>query len=138
MGVGGLGAAFVLRPAHAPATPAPVTFSSFTPKALAKGGVELTTPQGASSDGEGNAAEAAARKEFGGPSPVVEPHFAHCTDTRKVHLLNEDCWAVALNGADVAAPGGTPPGGPPAKPLKWFIVLVEPGTDKILDAQGGG
>ena len=138
LAAGALGAASLTRSAQAPAPSAPVTFSSFpTAQELASGGLVLTAPQGASTVAEGRAAEAAARVEMG--APVVESRFAHCADTTPRHVrLNEDCWAVSLDPTKVANPGGTPPGGPPAKPLKYVVVLVEPGTNKILDAQGGG
>jgi len=112
-----------------------VRFASFTPQQLAKGGIALTAPEGASSAAEGRAADAAARKLIG--RPVIESHFAHCADTTRRHVwLNEDCWAVSLDTTNFNPVGGTVPGGPPAKPLKYFVVLVEPGTDKILDSQG--
>jgi hypothetical protein len=141
LGAAALVSAFLLRSTHAPARRATVTFSSFTAEQLAKAGIRLTAPRGASSPAAGRAANAAARKEMG--LPVRESHFVHCADTRKVHKLDQGCWVVSLNTTDFVPPGGiTPimPGGrPQAKrmPLKYWVVLVEPGTNKILDSQGG-
>jgi hypothetical protein len=111
----------------------PVTFSKVTPQQLSAGGIQLTSPEGTSPADAGQAA-AAASKSFG--APALESHFAHCVDTNASPSIDEDCWAVALDVSHLDLVGGTPPGGPPAKPLTYLVVLVDPATDKILEAQG--
>jgi hypothetical protein len=42
-----------------------------------------------------------------------------------------------MHAIDEDSCGGMVPGGPPPKPVTYVVVLVEPGSNKILEAQGG-
>jgi hypothetical protein len=128
-----LGASSLVRSAPSPAG---VTFTTFTPQEAASGSVQLSAAIGISTSAQGRAATSAASDYFGG-LPIRESQFAHCVDSGMNPPVNEDCWAVSLDASHFNPPGGTPPNGPVAKPLKYLFVLVEPGTNKILEAQGG-
>lgn len=117
-------------------SPTAVTFTTFSQQDAASGSVQLSAASAASPAAVGQAAASAASNFFGG-LPVLESHFAHCVDTGMNPPVDEDCWAVSLDGSHYNPPTGSPPGGPVAKPLKYLFVLVEPGTNKILEAQGG-
>ena len=112
-------------------SPAAVYFTTVTAAQLAKGGIRLAESPNPSTPAGGRRAAAAASRWFGGLK-VLQSSFAHCVDGP---AINEDCWAVSLDTAHFHPPGGTPPQGPVAKPPTYLVVLVKPGSNRILDAQ---
>jgi hypothetical protein len=148
----GLAVSSAVRSANSPTD---VTFTTVSPQQLAEGGIQLSTPQNAASPSanatEGQTAEAAARSWFGGIGQVLESHYAHCVDSTANPPISEDCWAVSLDPTNIAAPTVGPPANPPgvttdttattttqqaARP-SYMIVLVDPSTNKVLEAQSG-
>ena len=144
LGLAGLAAVYTAPSASAPAdaakAPAEIPFSTITPLQVASSGIEFTAPHGTSSVAERQAAEVVGGNEFG--LPVIEMHFAHCSDRHTVPAIDEDCWVVSLDTTNFHPIGGHPPIPPGSttpvrdRPVKYMVVLVEPGTGKVLEDVG--
>jgi hypothetical protein len=114
------------------ANPAAVHFKTVSAAQLADGGIHLTKPLGTSTAAAGDAAAAAGSNWFG-DLKILESKFVHCVDRNLHPAVDEDCWAVSLDTANFHPVGGTPPPGPVAKSPTYLMVLVEPGSNRILD-----
>jgi hypothetical protein len=107
-------------------------------------GIRLTAPETTGSAADGRAAVAAATRSYP-ERKVISYEFAHCVDVQAVPRLDEDCWAVFLDptGERPSGPARTHRLGPTgvlhSEPQKatYFLVLVAPITDQVIEAASG-
>ena len=114
------------------AGPTPVKFSTVSDEMLVGTGLNFSTPEsGKPSAAAADAATSAASKAYGGRA-VLESRYAHCVDTQSVPVLSQDCWAVSLD------PSGLSSNGPEDVKAKYFLVLIDPETGKVIEGADGG
>jgi hypothetical protein len=117
---------------------------------LALNGIVLGAPQ-TPAPADGSAAAAAASHAFG-DRQVISFEYQHCVDSGRVPPLDQDCWAVFLVPRAGGISGGphvfpttaststtSPPVTTPTTPDEpYFLVLVNPVTNSVIEGASGG
>lgn len=100
----------------------------------AASGITLSAPQTPTpSAADAEAAIAAASRAYS-DYPLKSYRFAHCVDDQRAPRLDQDCWAVFLNPEGETSSG---PAGSQSQKATYLLVLVDPSTDQVIEADSG-
>lgn len=117
----------------------------WTSSQLAENGITLSAPVTAV-PANGQTAADTASHDFDNRK-VISYEFKHCVDVQRVPPVNQDCWAVFLDPSHGAVSGG--PRYYPSttrshastqlttQQATYFLVLVDPTTDTVIEGASG-